>query len=136
MKVLDPGHGYEMDELDHPKMIRLCQRIWFVKRDSSSNPGKKYPGNVGTHPGVNVQEVLRVLIDRMRYLNNQIPCSENDAIIPYLQECILLLEQRAARVHGRTLQRSEYIENDQIELEPTCKTCGHIQCKEHEEQNE
>src|SRR5258707_13345918 len=47
------------------------QTLQFVKRE-----GEGYPGNIGHHEGTTMQEVLRVLIDRAKYINGQIPCDE------------------------------------------------------------
>lgn len=60
MKVIDPGHVYELAHLDGQHVERLV----FVKRE-----GDGYPGNFGHHEGTNLQEVLRALIDRVEYLN-------------------------------------------------------------------
>lgn len=56
MKVIDPGHVYDLRSLDGEQLNRLV----FVKRE-----GPSYPGNVGHYPGTTMQEVLRALIDRL-----------------------------------------------------------------------
>ena len=120
MRVIDPGHTYQLDGLDDgaPQTIR------FVKR---CHPPAKYPGNVGCYPGTTIQEVLRVLIDRAQYVGRQLPCEETDRAIEAMREAIRLLEERAARRHGRTLWPAP----TRPELEPTCHACGHIRCEEH-----
>jgi hypothetical protein len=52
MKIIDPGHKYELDQLDGEGKEILT----FVKRDT---PSERYPGNQGHYPGTNMQEVLR-----------------------------------------------------------------------------
>lgn len=117
MKVLDDGHKYLLQELDgHPEAETLLQ---FVKRK-----GKKYPGNRTEYPGVNCQEVLRALIDRVTYLLWQEPSAETEAIIGNLKSALLLFEVRAARKHGRVLERKKI-----GLLEADCKKCGHCGCK-------
>jgi hypothetical protein len=111
MKVLDRGHVYQVDVYDGDGELF----IRFMKRE-----GVGYPGNTGTHPGTNCQELLRVLIDRVRYLDNQIQCEENKKIIDNLVEALLLFEIRAIRRHGN------------IEKLPTCSICGHIICGHNE----
>lgn len=76
MKVLDQGHKYQLDTLDGKEPEILT----FVKRE-----GDKYPGNVGSYSGTTTQEVLRVLIDRTKYVDKQIPARENGLIIVCLQ---------------------------------------------------
>lgn len=122
MKVLDPGHRYQLASLDK-KWWHFWKRpitLRFVKRE-----GPGYPGNVGHYPGTNLQEVLRALIDRVYYLDGQISCEENDLILWHLRCSLQGLEDRAARRHGRDLDNF----TGWIEFEPTCSLCGHIGCK-------
>ena len=116
-KIVDPGHDYELSRLDGSGV----ERLRFVKRE-----GAGYPGNIGSHEGTNIQEVLRVLINRTRYLNRQIPCAENDRVVLLLQESIFALERRAAKRHGLVLSVTD---SDGIEGLPVCEKCGHIECR-------
>ncbi len=123
MEVLDRGHLYAMETIDGGRTAILQ----FVKR---CDPPEKYPGNSGSYPGVIIQEVLRVLIDRVKYLDNQVPAPENEDILIHLRESFWSLERRAHRRHGSAIPvLSKHIE----EYEP-CSTCGHIFCTwcEHE----
>lgn len=117
MKVLDPGHCYQLDALDGG----APQTLQFVKR---SGPG--YPGNVGSYPGVILQEVLRVLIDRAHYVNGQIPCEETTLAIRHLRIAFQLLEQRAAARHGRSETAIWF--SAEPEREPVHAACGHVGC--------
>lgn len=121
MKILEAGHTYLLNTLDGKGEQ---QHLIFVKRE-----GLGYPFNVGSHGGTNVQEVLRALIDRTRYLLNQIPSAETEAALACMETALLLFEMRAARRHGRHLDLQSI--SDPVRL-PTCKTCGHIGCKGHE----
>jgi hypothetical protein len=112
MRVIDPGHCYQVDSLDGGD----AQRIVFVKRE-----GAGYPGNVGSWPGTNCQELIRVLIDRVKYLQGQIACPENELVIDRLRSALRLFEERAAQRHGR-----EFVSGPAIEAELTCAVCGHI----------
>lgn len=122
MRIIDPGHQYALDHLDG----NLEELLTFVKREGSG-----YPGNQGSHPGTNIQEVLRALIDRMKYLQSQIPCDNNLEVINHLRECIRLLEQRAAERHGRNTDALDYRARigRTIETLPTCAKCGHVLCE-------
>lgn len=119
MKVIDPGHMYDLRCLDVDGHIRLT----FVKRDY---PAWKFPGNDGSYPGTTTQEVMRALIDRAKYVNSQIPHPANQVVIDNLRNSIRELERRAAENHKRELRWNEIRED--IENEPTCNQCGHIQC--------
>ncbi len=116
MKVIDPGHEYTLDSLDGDQENRLV----FVKRE-----GEKYPGNVGHRPGTTMQEVLRALIDRAIYVNNQTPCRETGKAIEAMMTAVWQFELRAARRHGRSddfgIEEAVYGEK--------CHKCGHVGCK-------
>ena len=118
MDVLDPGHEYDLNKLDGEEK----QHLVFVKRK-----GEKYPGNYFAYSGTTTQEVLRALIDRAMYVNQQQPCPETTATIGLFRTAIYLLESRAKRVHGEILD----VPLDNIEMEITCLTCGHIRCTKH-----
>lgn len=119
MKVIDPGHEYALDSLDG----EFPQTLTFVKRE-----GAKYPGNVGSHPGTTTQEVLRAIIDRSRYVNQQMPCDETTEVIDLLVRSLVVLEQRAARLHGRVLTASTL---EVVTGEGKCSKCGHVGCEGH-----
>ena len=122
MQIIDPGHFYVLNQLDDDG----TQLLRFVKR-----VGEGYPGNEGLpYAGVQMQEVLRVLIDRLQYVCLQAEKLEDHASVETDTECIRLLriclwelETRAARRHGRELHNRPDIEHD-----PVCDGCGHIGC--------
>lgn len=118
MKVLDPGHRYLLTHLDGSGE----QELTFVKRI-----GEGYPGNTPpAHEGTTIQEVLRVLIDRLKYVDHQSPAYEDLDAIGCLRLALLHLENRAARVRGHSF---EMYRPPAVELEPTCPVCGHIVCR-------
>lgn len=119
MKVLDPGHVYVIAEYDGGG----TQNLRFMKRE-----GPGYPYNEGSHPGTNCQEILRVLIDRVKYLQRQVPCAENEIILGSLRSVLIAFESRAARRHGRELMLPF---NQSIEDVKSCPRCGHINCDGH-----
>lgn len=118
MKAWDAGHIYSLQSLDGGDHELLC----FVKRE-----GPGFPGNKGSHPGTIIQEVLRAIIDRLHYVNYQIPDRRNKLCVSCLRVVIWLLEDRAAERRGRSLNAAV----EDIETVPTCPKCGHIQCGGH-----
>lgn len=121
MKILDPGHNYLLNVLDSTP--EASQRLTFVKRNK---PPEKYPGNENSYIGTTIQEVCRALIDRCKYVNNQEHSPHTEVAITHLRSVIRELEVRAARRHNRP----KLLTRADIENEPTCKICGHIQCNE------
>lgn len=81
MKVLYPGHRYELDHLDGPGKTILQ----FVQRAPLHEPRE----------GVLNQEVLRAIIDRVKVLDDEVPWRGNDEIIHHLRMAIALHEARA-----------------------------------------
>lgn len=116
MRVIDLGHVYGLKHIDGPGEEILT----YVKRE-----GVGYPGNVGHHPGTNLQEVLRAEIHRTQYLNSQEPDPSNMVVISCARTMLLELELRAARRHGRKLFGLPI----EIENIPFCEGCGHIGCE-------
>lgn len=109
MRIIDPGHIYLAESVGDI----AAQRIQFVK-----NRGQKYPGNTGDpQPGIICQELLRILIDRTAYLNNQGSCAETEHALASLRSALGWFEVRAARC------RDEHIDlphSDSLEMQPTC----------------
>lgn len=82
MKVIDAGHVYELDDLKSD-----------TKTDFNFHMDPKI------HPqgmdGPSCQEVLRMLIDRVEYLDREKFWGRNAEIIQHLRQAILLFEIRA-----------------------------------------
>lgn len=126
MKVLDPGHTFELQSYSGAPPEPACgfpNVLKFMKRE-----GANYPGNVGHYEGTNCQEVLRALISRVKYLDTQIACQHNEMVLLDLRHALWLFEVRAARRHGRELRF--FHPNWKIEDEPVCSRCGHIDCQD------
>jgi len=121
MNIVDPGHRYKLTTIDGD----IDQILQFVKRE-----GEGYPGNFGHYPGTIIQEVLRACIDRVKYVNNQIPDTRNQPVIDSLRTALYYLELRAAERHGKKLPES--LNFHELELLPVGKN-GHLLCGAGEE---
>lgn len=106
MRIISPGHKYTLSNMDGDGE----QVLTFVRRIPTRD----------AHRGVLLQEVIRVLIDRVFFLYQQVPCEEDTQIINKLRECMVLLETRASR---RSIEKITY-----PELEDVCDDCGHMLC--------
>lgn len=116
VRVLDPGHRFSLRHLDGGGETVLQ----FVKRE-----GADYPGNVGSCEGTTMQEMLRALISRAQYVNNQIPCEETVEAIVLMRCAVHNLEIRAAHRHGRDTQ---LLTVDEAVSGRCCALCGHVGC--------
>ncbi len=89
MKVIDEGHEYQLNEVLHSvgDFEEECgtQTIKFVKRFRGEE----------NHHGVINQELLRVLIDRVIFLDNEVPWDGNKEILHHLRMALVLHESRA-----------------------------------------
>jgi hypothetical protein len=121
MKVIEAGHTYELASIDGGDPLTLT----FVKRHDQENPDR-FPGNTNSHPGTTLQNVLRACHDRVCFLQQQIPCDENIAILNNIQNSLYLLEHRAARRHGLNAASLTIYQATHGEM---CKTCGHVMCE-------
>ncbi len=115
MKIIDPGHEYLLDGVGGV----APQRIVFVK-----NEGEKYSGNIGFHGGLLTQELLRVCIDRTKYLNAQGSCMETELALSALRQALAWYEVRAARCRGTHIEGEHA---DALDTAETCQICGHNQ---------
>ena len=107
MKAITPGHKYELDHCENYGLpglpVQTLQFIEKVPREPSSTE------LITVNDGTTNEEVLRVLIDRMQYLNGKFPCRENSIVITKLEESLMWLEKRtrdrvARGVEGKQLK--------------------------------
>lgn len=129
MKTIDPGHLYELSCLSgsHPdRRSGAVEVMRFAKR-----VGDAYPGNEAEpYDGTNLQETLRVQIDRVKYLDSQLHSKRNLTVIECLKNALFILELRNAEKKGWSIDRL-CAAFSTIETVPPCPTCGHLFCPEH-----
>lgn len=98
MKVLVPGHVYHLPYLDADNRPQHVE-VPFLRKEQNHHGDTKVASG-----GVTTEQVLAMLLDRLRILNLQVPCSENSMAITKLQEAGHWL---AARRRLRTQQGVE-----------------------------
>jgi hypothetical protein len=101
MKVIDPGHIYECDQLGGGTQI-----ITFVKRSSGAVTYKE------EWAGLQSQEILRALIDRTKFLNEILPCSETIEALYHLRMSLYWYEVRAYRRKMDVVNKTKYAHTD------------------------
>ncbi len=103
VKVIQQGHLYELENFEHPD--REGQVIQFIE---------KVPQAEGSailttlHDGTTNEELLRVLVNRLNYLNTKFPCRENSIATTHIETALLWLNKRtddrkARNVEGKHL---------------------------------
>lgn len=85
MRVIYPGHRYELDHLDGSGKTILQ----FISRAPLHAPVE----------GPTNQEVIRALIDRVKVLDAEVPWSGNEIILHHLRMALTLHECRALLRH-------------------------------------
>lgn len=124
-RIDDPGHVYRMPELGvlgrDPEDSSRYQEMRFLKR---SGGAIQYEEEWG---GVQTQTVIRVLIDRTRYLNNVLPCRESENAIRHLQNALWEYEARAFRRKIQSLNREQPAHDEDIPIPFSPMACeNHI----------
>lgn len=102
MKVIDPGHVYECNQLGGG-----TQTITFVKRSSDAVTYDK------EWAGLQNQEVLRALIDRTKFVDNVLPCSETKEALYHLRLALYWYEVRAYRRKQAHMNRTALAHHDE-----------------------
>jgi hypothetical protein len=87
MKILTPGHKYELINFESPESPG--QVIQFIQKTYAG-----YGPLQTEHDGTTNEELLRVLIDRLRTMGEKLPCRENSIAITKCEEALLWLEKR------------------------------------------
>jgi len=96
VKVVEPGHVYELQHLG----AEGHETLTFCRRNSAAITHES------EHPGTNVQEVLRVLIDRSVFLNHVLRCMETEDAIQFLRMALECFEARALRRKRQKLNKA------------------------------
>src|ERR1700685_4065659 len=100
MKIIEPGHIYELDWLDgQPKtfgtMAKLPVSGFTLRTEYNENQLVFVNREDKPHPGTQTQEVLRALIDRTQHCDRCLRWEGNDKIIKHLRMALALHEARA-----------------------------------------
>lgn len=92
MKVIKAGYGYELENFER-NIPELNQVLYFIDKETTADGSGAL---VTIRDGTTNEEVLEVLIDRMRFLQAKFPCRENAIVITKLEESLMWLNKRTA----------------------------------------
>lgn len=97
MRVLTEGHKYELKGFENPQNV---QEIQFIEKIPVEGTTDLQTLNDGTTN----EEILEMLIDRMKYLQGKFPCKENAMVITKLEESLMWLEKRTSDRKKRNVE--------------------------------
>lgn len=80
----------------HVYKLANDQEIRFMK----NMPDEGYSGTTN-------EEVLEMMLDRMKYLNGVMPCRENSIVITKLQEALMWLNERTKDRQARGVEGTQ-----------------------------
>ena len=99
MKNLVAGHTYELSNFE--KKDEKGQVLQFIHKE----PIEEGSTELKTiSDGTTNEEVLEVLIDRMKYLNDKFPCTENHLVINHLDFALFQLNERTRKRIKRNVE--------------------------------
>ena len=90
MRVIRSGHCYKVENFENKSE---SQEIQFIEKEQIE------PGStelVTVYDGTTTEELLKVLINRMQYLQGKLPCRENAIVITKLEESLMWLDKKNA----------------------------------------
>jgi len=102
MKVITPGHYYGLENVEQGSTYFKEQSLFFIqktkRKDAPPIVQKLRPGDpeefITVQNGTTNEEVLRVLIDRLKFLDEKFPCLENKHAINHLTYALRWFELR------------------------------------------
>lgn len=97
MNVITTGHKYELASFEGG----TPQTLQFIEKVPTAGGSNEL---VTVNDGTTNEEVLRVLIDRLQYLNGKFPCRENAIVITKLEESLMWLNKRTDDRRARNVE--------------------------------
>lgn len=98
MKIQTPGHRYIAQNFASPEH---GQTIQFIEKAPEA-PGSTNLGTV--NDGTTNEELLKILINRLEYLQAKFPCRENAVTLTHLETALLWLGKRTADRIARAVE--------------------------------
>jgi hypothetical protein len=99
MKVLTEGHRYELVNFDDPES--KGQIIQFIEKKPASEGSSEL---VLVNDGTTNEELMRVLINRIQFLNAKFPSRENSISITKIEEALMWQEKRTRDRQSRGVE--------------------------------
>lgn len=97
-KILTLGHKYVADNFEDASTGQVIQ---FIEKQPKEEGSKEF---VTINDGTTNEEVLKVLIDRLGYLDNKFPCEENKQAMFHIQSALDSLNKRTKDRQSRGVE--------------------------------
>jgi hypothetical protein len=88
MEIIVPGHYYLLNCFESKS---LKEELHFIHKEQDKTDASLL---VTVRDGTTNEEVLEVLIDRIKFLQDKFPCRENAIVLTHLEEALMWLEKR------------------------------------------
>lgn len=98
MEPITPGYEYALHDFDG---VADNQVLKFIQKEPM---GPDSSDMRTVQHGTTNEAVLKVLIDRLTFLNAKHPCRENSIVITKLEESLMWLEKRTADRKARGVE--------------------------------
>ena len=102
MQIKVEGHQYEMSNFENKDQPGQILQFIHKEPDESNEL-------ITISDGTTNEEVLEVLIDRMKFLNNKFPCTENELVINHLDFALFQLNERTRKRIERNVEGKHYV---------------------------
>ena len=99
MKIVKLGHEYQLESFDGG----LPQTLLFIEKEAIKDSTEMNTIRDGTTN----EEILKVLIDRLYFLEARMSCRENAIVITKLEESLMWLEKRTEGRVARGVEGKE-----------------------------
>lgn len=114
MKIITPGHKYELAQHESFGLDGCpVQTIQFIEKkevpvvadgDAAGDVPKPGIQLVTVNDGTTNEEVFKMMIDRMEFLQAKMACDENEIVIRHLKLCLEKLNYRTAARKARAVE--------------------------------
>lgn len=90
MFALTPGHKYELDSFEGGEK----QQLQFIQKEAIDQHPLAQVHLRTVHDGTTNEEVLLMLIDRLKFQGEKLPCKENSVALTHIETALLWLNKR------------------------------------------
>jgi hypothetical protein len=99
MKIITPGHRYELENFEHKDTVG--QVLQFIEKQYANDSA----GTLITRlDGTTNEEVLAMLIDRLKFLGGRLSCRENAIALTHIETALLWLNHRTSERKARNVE--------------------------------